>query len=301
MSVLAKIVKKFMRKKFKGWTEGTIAEQRLRMEKNMSFTKIPASVQIRDAGIDGISAQWIEQSDTSNQGVLLYLHGGAYCLGSVRIHSDLIARLVCATKSRVLALDYRLAPEYPYPAALNDVLQAYRWLIAQGNDPSNIVIAGDSAGGGLAIAAILALREVKENLPGAAICISPWVDFTLSGKSMRNRASDDPLLTSEALAIYTKAYFGGKNVDLKSMSPLFENLHGLPPLLIQVGSDEILLDDAVRLAENARSYGVEVTLQIYDGLFHVFHMVSVLPETRDALQQISDFLQTKWKDRSVAT
>jgi epsilon-lactone hydrolase len=290
MSVLAKIVKKFMRIKFKGWTEGTIAEQRSRMEKNMSFTKIPASVQIRDAGIEGISAQWIEDSQLVHQGVILYLHGGAFCLGSVRIHSDFIARLVCETTYRALALDYRLAPENPHPAALDDVLKAYRWLISQGNNPRNIVMAGDSAGGGLVIAAMLVLRDEQEDLPGAGICISPWVDFTLSGKSMRNRSLYDPLLTREALAMYAEAYFGGKQMDLQAMSPLFKNLQGLPPLLIQVGSDEVLLDDAVRLAEFARSDGVVVNLQIFDGLFHVFHMVSVLPETREALQQIANFL-----------
>ena len=190
---------------------------------------------------------------------------------------------------RSLVINYRLAPEHPHPAALEDAITAYRWLLTQGYDPSQIVIAGDSAGGGLALAALLALLDAGEPLPAGAVCISPWTDLALTGASMRSKAKVDHILDPNSLEMYARYYAGIDEVTSPLLSPLYADLKGLPPLLIQVGGDEILLDDATRLAEQAREAGVDVTLEIWDEMFHVFQLVSFLPETQKAVKHITDF------------
>jgi acetyl esterase/lipase len=222
--------------------------------------------------------------------MILYLHGGAYALGSINVHRELLARLARATHMRVLAVDYRLAPEHPYPAALEDTAAAYRWALDAGCAPSRIVVAGDSAGGGLALATLAALRDAGAPLPAGTVCLSPWLDLALTGASIRTKASVDPVLSREALERYAGLYAGEHARTHPLISPLYADLRGLPPLLIQVGTDEILLDDAVRGAEKARAAGVRATLDVVEGMFHVFQMVGVLPETRRALERIAAFV-----------
>jgi len=288
MSRQARIVKRLLHLQFSGWSKGTIEEQRARQERSSRFNRLPADIRHKQISAHGVAAEWIEAPD-SDSGVILYLHGGAYALASLNTHRELVARLVRATNMRALAVKYRLAPEHPFPAALEDSLAAYRWLLDQGIDPSQIIIAGDSAGGGLALATMISLRDAGEPLPAGAVCISPWTDLALTGASVKNKDKLDPILDSETIARYARYYAGAHETTTPLISPLYADLSGLPPLLIQAGTDEILLDDATRCAERARAAGVDVTLEVWDGMFHVFQMVPILPETRKAVEQIARF------------
>ena len=255
----------------------------------MKFVRLPADVHCRPDDAAGVPAEWIEAPEPG-PGVILYLHGGAYALGSINTHREFVARLASAAGARCLALNYRLAPEHPYPAALEDGLAAFRWLQSQGYDPSHIIIAGDSSGGGLALAMLLALRDAGEPLPAAAVCISPWTDLAATGASIKSKANVDPVLDPGSLERYAKYYAGEQDLTNPLISPHYADLGGLPPILIQVGSDEILLDDARRIAASAQEAGVAVTLEVWDEMFHVFQLVSILPEAKEAVQHIAEFV-----------
>ncbi|MCP4539518.1 MAG: alpha/beta hydrolase [Chloroflexi bacterium] len=289
MSLQAKIVKKLLPLQISGWSEGPIEEQRARQKKTIRYIKFPTDVRCQPVCANGVSAEWIETPD-ADLGVILYLHGGAYALGSIDTHREFVARLARATNMRGLAIDYRLAPEHPFPAALDDATTAYLWLLTQGFDPSRIIIAGDSAGGGLTLATLVALRDAGERLPIGAVCISPWMDLAMTGASAQNKAKVDLVLAPDILEKYARYYAVEHEVTAPLISPLYADLKGLPPLLIQVGTDEILLDDAVRCAEKARKAGMDVTLEIWDEMFHVFQMVSFLPETKKAVRSIAGFV-----------
>ena len=295
MSLRARILKKALPRLMSGWADGTVAEQRARQEKSSGLARVPADVNCRIVSANGVPGEWIEppavQAGTQ-AGVILYLHGGAYALNSVDSHREWIARLARATGTQSLAINYRLAPEDPFPAALEDTLTAYRWLMAQGIDPARMLIAGDSAGGGLAAAALLALRDGGDPLPAGAILLSPWLDLTLGEASHHDRAAADPILSPGILHKYAILYAGDQDLRAPLLSPLFGNLAGLPPLLIQAGTDEVLLDDARAFAQKAEAAGVPVTLGLWDGLFHVFQMFGFLPETKQATAQIAEFAAT---------
>jgi epsilon-lactone hydrolase len=293
-STQARIAELFMRFQLSGWSKGTIAEQRSRQEKTARFARLPADIHCLPVDIHGIPAEWIANVHVE-AGVILYLHGGAYALGSINVHREMVARLAEAAGIKALVINYRLAPEHPFPAALEDTIAAYDWLLAQGYDPPRIAIAGDSAGGGLAIAALVALRDAGEALPAAAVCISPWIDLTLSGASTHQNVSSDPILDPQSLAKYAGYYAGDLELTSPLISPLYANLEGLPPLLIQVGTHEILLDDATRLAENARQAGVDVTLETWDGMFHLFQIIPFVPETQRSIVHIAGFVTNKLK------
>ena len=302
MSVRAKIAKRLVSFQLSGWSEGTIEEQRARQARTHRFIRLPAGVASQTVSVNGISAEWIHTPD-AGAGVIVYLHGGAYALGSIDTYRGLVGRLAHSTKLRALAINYRLAPEHPYPAALEDATTVYGWLIEQGVAPSQIIIAGDSAGGGLALATLLALRDGGEPLPAGAVCMSPWTDLALTGASVQSKASVDPILDSDSLRMYADYYAGGHELTNPLISPLYADLQGLPPLLIQVGTDEILLDDAARYAENAQKAGVDVTQEIWEDMFHVFQMMAFIPETKTALDRISAFvsqaLGSRIKDAGV--
>jgi len=300
VSLRNQILKKLISYLMSGWSDGTIEEQRARQEKMARFTRFPADIHCQPISVDGIPAEWISVQD-ANMGVILYLHGGAYALGSIKVHREFIARLAWTTKMRCLAINYRLAPEHPYPAALEDATTAYRWLLNQGVNASQIFISGDSAGGGLTLGTMVILRDAGEQLPAGGICISPWTDLTLTGTSILSKAKVDPILDPASLQMYAKFYAGEFELTNPLISPLYSNLQGLPPLLIQVGEDEILVDDAVRLAEKARAMGVDVTLEIWDELFHVFHMFPFLPESKKAVEGIADFVSRNLKFDSGKT
>lgn len=288
-SIQAQLSKPLLRRLFAGWTEGPIARQRAWQEQRARFAPLPRQIACQPVTINDVPGEWIIPPNTTN-GTMLYLHGGAYNLGSVNASRDLIARLSAATRCKTLAIDYRLAPEHPFPAALTDATAVYHWLLTKGISVNRLFLAGDSAGGGLAIATLLALRDGGTPLPAGALCLSPWVDLALTGAAIRDKAAVDPILDAASLARYAAAYAGGAGLTSPYVSPLYADLRGLPPLLIQAGSDEILLDDATRLAQKGRQAGVAVTLRIWDGLFHVFPAVPFLPETRQALQEAARFV-----------
>ncbi len=289
MGPLTKIIMYFLRSQLSGWSEGTITEQRARQEKSVRFFRLPKQIRSEVINDFSFSAEWIDSPD-SDDGVILYLHGGAYALGSVHSHRELIARLVLATNCKALAIDYRRAPEDPFPAALDDSVQAYTWLLSKGVEPSQICIAGDSAGGGLAIATLITLREQGKPLPAGAICFSPWLDLTLSGDSVLKNMHLDPILSGTILQKYVNYYIGSHNADDPLISPLFGDLRGLPPIHLQTGRNEILLDDSIRFYEKAQQAGVDVTLNIWDDMFHVFQLFSFLPETQESMKQVSAFV-----------
>jgi acetyl esterase/lipase len=242
-----------------------------------------------DAG--GVPAEWVTTPDADGERVLYYLHGGGYVLCSVDTHREMISRLSRAARARALAVDYRLAPEHPFPAAVDDSVAAYRWLLGTGVEPARVVIAGDSAGGGLTVATLLALRDSGDPLPAAGVCISPWVDMEGLGESMTTRAEADPTVQRDGIVEMGQAYLGGADARSPLAAPIYADLSGLPPLLIQVGTAETLLDDSTRLVEQARSYGVDVTFEPWDDMFHVWHSyASMLPEAQQAIDRIGEFI-----------
>ena len=217
---------------------------------------LPQDVGYEPVDAVGVSAEWTRAPNAAADRVVLYLHGGGYVMGSVETHRLLVADLSRAAAVRILSLDYRLGPEHPHPAAVDDAVCAYRFLLGQGVAADRIAIAGDSAGGGLTVAALLALSEAGDPLPAAGICISPWLDLTLSGASMDTKADVDPMVSRDVLQQMADAYLAGAEPTAPTASPLFGDLTGLPPLLIQVGTAETLLDDSRRLAERAKSVDV---------------------------------------------
>ncbi len=242
----------------------------------------------------GVPAHWLAAPGTDTGRVLLFLHGGGYELGSLRSDGELAARLGRASGMRVLFPEYRLAPEHPFPAAIDDVLAAWRWL-RTGQDLSarSIAVAGGSAGGGLAVALLVALRDAGEALPAAAVLMSPTVDLTSSGASMTERAEQDPISTPAMLRQFASGYLAGADPKTPLASPLFAALAGLPPLLVQVGTADLLLSDSERLAEAAAEAGVDVTLQTGEGLPHVYPIMLGTPEAAQATEQIGKFLRAR--------
>ena len=252
----------------------------------------PAGVTCTPVEAGGVSAEWSVADGADQAKVILYVHGGGYVMGSAGSHRDMTSRLSQAAGARVLSLNYRLAPEHPFPAPVDDTLAAYRWLLGQGIQASNIAIAGDSAGGGLALAALLAIRDAGEPVPAAGIGISPWVDMEGTGESMTTRAAVDPVVQKEGLLGMAKLYLGGADPKDPLAAPLHGNLAGLPPLLIQVGDSETLLDDATRITQRARKADVDVTLKIWDEMPHVWHLFApILPEGRQAIEEIGAFFK----------
>lgn len=237
--------------------------------------------------IDHLKVEWIIPDKPA--GTILYLHGGAYTLGSIKTHRSLASMLANHTQMQVLLPEYRLAPEAPFPAGLEDAAAAYRWLLKNGISADELIIAGDSAGGGLALATLLQLRDTDRRLPAGAVLLSPWTDLTMSGKSARSKAHLDFILNCKHLTRMAQLYAGGQDLHHPLISPVFADLSDLPPILIQVGTDEILLDDATRLAGRAEKDGCEITLEIFDGMFHAFHMFPFIRETRQAFQSIAIF------------
>jgi epsilon-lactone hydrolase len=271
--------------------------QELRASMAAAFSAFPSAGEVKCEPVNagGVKAEWITATDAAPDRVIMYLHGGGYVMGSIDTHRELVARLSKAAQARGLALDYRLAPENLFPAAVDDSIAAYRWLLAQGYKPGRIVIAGDSAGGGLTVATLLAVRDLGAPAPAAGVCISPWVDFEAEGESMTSRAAQDPLVSREMILNIAKMYVG-ENGNLREplAAPINAYLDNLPPLLIQVGDAETLLDDSTRLADRAKQAGVDVTLQIWDEMPHVWHLAApVLPEGQEAIDKIGEFVRER--------
>jgi epsilon-lactone hydrolase len=273
----------------------TIEESRAGMEAATSVMPPPEGVDFEPTTASGVPAEWTRAPGAARDRALLYLHGGGYAMGSINTHRHLVAEISRASGSAVLSLGYRLGPEHPFPAAVEDAGSAYRWLLAQGLAPQRLAIAGDSAGGGLTLATLLSLRDDGVALPAAGVCLSPWTDLTGSGESMKTKAAVDPMVQADNLAKMASAYLEGQDARAPLASPLFAELHGLPPLLIQVGTAETLLDDSTRLADKARRAGVDVTLEKWDDMIHVFQAFAfILPEAREAIQRIGGYLKERW-------
>jgi epsilon-lactone hydrolase len=254
----------------------------------------PQELRTEQVDADGVPCVWASMPGTSTERTIFYLHGGGYVIGSPNGYRELAAALSQAADARVLLIDYRLAPENPHPAGVQDATIAYRWLVKQEADPANTVVAGDSAGGGLTVALLAALRDAGDRLPAAAVCMSPWVDMTLSGASVDDRAELDPIVSRPLLENMAGAYLMGQDPQTPSASPLFADLSGLPPILILVGTSEALHDDSTRLADRAREAGVDVTLSVADEMYHVWPaMSSFLPEAREAVEEIGRFVQSR--------
>jgi monoterpene epsilon-lactone hydrolase len=292
VSLRTRILHRLIAWQMSGWSRGSIGAQRARQERAIRYIRLPVDIRCRPVSVAGIPAEWIE-APSADSGVLVYLHGGAFALGSINVSREWVARLTRAANTRALIIDYRLAPEHPYPAALDDATAAYLWLLEEGVEASRIVLAGESAGGGLALSTLVRLRDTGHPLPAGAVCISPWTDLALTGDSIRSKAHIDPILAPSDLHAYAGYYAGEVKRTEPLLSPLYADLEGLPPLLIQVGSDEILLDDAVRCAGKARAAGVDVTLETWDGMFHVFQMFPFLTETKRALESIAAFVSRR--------
>jgi acetyl esterase/lipase len=241
----------------------------------------------------GIPASWcIPQRAVSDQ-VLLYLHGGGYVIGNSRAYRPMGSEFASRLRTRVLIPDYRLAPENPFPAALEDAVKVYRWLLDQKIAPNSIALAGDSCGGGLTVATLAAIRDAGLPMPAGAAVISPWADLEVNSDSFVSKAKEDLLIEADGLRQMAAAYLGSTSPRNPSASPIHANLSGLPPLLIQVGSAEILLDDSTRLAARAGAAGVKVRLDIWPEMFHVWHVsASVLDEAREALDDAATFLKS---------
>lgn len=259
-------------------------------------TFLPWGVHFRSLQLNGMYAEWISPSQARPEKVVLYLHGGAYALGSPHTHRAFVGQLVKEIGANALVVDYRKAPENPFPAALEDAVYAYEWLLAEDYLPKNIIIAGDSAGGGLALATLLNLQTRRKPLPAAAMLFSPWVDLTLSGESILRNRSNDKILEAWQLHQIGNDYAGNYPLDHPLVSPLFADMEGLPPLLIQASTGEVLYSDAVRLKEKAEAAGVYVRLQLWKDLIHWWHLFgSFLPEAREAVDQAALFARELWR------
>jgi monoterpene epsilon-lactone hydrolase len=283
--------------------EVTIAQMRESMEKGNWFLSlgIPCGTVVETVDAGGVAAEWVVPPRTRGQGTLLFVHGGAFVMGSPRTHRALAARIAAAADLRALVIDYRLAPEHPFPAALEDTLTAYRWLIREAAEPGQVVLAGDSAGGNLTLVALLALRDAGDPLPAAAVCLSPATALDGRGESLRSRAASDPVLRPETVKPLVEAYVGQHDPRDPLLSPLYGDLHGLPPLLIQVGTDEILLSDVTDFGERARRAGSEVTLEVWEGMWHVWQIAAPwMPEATQAIEQIGHFIRRHLHKRAAA-
>jgi monoterpene epsilon-lactone hydrolase len=277
-----------------GQAPPTLDERRAGFAPAGRLHPVPDDVLVAAVTAGGVPAHWLDAPGIDSSQVLVFVHGGGFQLGSLRSHGELAARLGRASGMRVLFPEYRLAPEHPFPAAIDDVLAAWRWLRTdQDLSAASITAAGDSAGGGLAVALLVALRDAGEALPAAAALMSPHVDLTSSGASMTERADQDPIFTPAALRQMASDYLAGADPTTPLASPLFAALGGLPPLLVQTGTAELLLSDAERLASAATQAGVQVTLQLGEGLPHAYPIMLDTPEAAEATKQIAQFLRAR--------
>lgn len=264
------------------------------------FETMTTALQVQDdtkrekVTANGVPGEWITNAGSTEAITVYYLHGGGYSIGSTNTHATMISAIARASGARAFSIDYRLAPEHPFPAALDDALAGYRWLLAQGMDPKSIVAAGDSAGGGLTAALLLALRDAGDPLPGGAVLLSPWLDLAGTGESIKTRADLDPMIPAfEGVSPAAEWYIGEGSATDPLISPLYGNYQGLPPILIHVGDHEVLLSDSTRYAERAEAAGVDVTLKVWDEMIHVFQFFPMLPEGKESITEIGQWIRSK--------
>lgn len=270
----------------------TTDDDRASYENMLASMPMADDIETERVGAGGVPAEWIRALGAQADRVMLYFHGGGYVVGSMRTHRTMLSHISRASGFSVLGLDYRLAPENPFPAPVEDALAAYRWLLDGGTEPDKIILGGDSAGGGLVVSALVAIRYAGEPMPAAGVCISPWVDMEATGESFTTNAHIDPSVSKERILNIAKVYLAGKNPRAPLASPLHADLHELPPLLSMVGSIETLLDDARAITDRARAAGVEAVLEVWDDMPHVWtRFASILPEGQQAVDRIGDFMR----------
>jgi monoterpene epsilon-lactone hydrolase len=272
----------------------SLDERRARMEDIGTRFPAPQRASINPVKIAERPAEWVCDPDTDNGRVMLYVHGGGYVQGSLASHRNLVFEIARSMKGKVLNLDYRLAPEHPFPAAVEDTVNAWAELLEIGIDPKKASFGGDSAGGGLVIAALVSARDKGLPMPSCACCISPWTDLVGSGRTMDTKALEDPMVNRAALKFFSDFYADKEDKSHPLISPLFANLAGLPPLLIQVGTAETLLDDSRRLATRARYAGVDVSYAEWEGMPHIWHIFApLLEKSRKAIIELGEFVERK--------
>ncbi len=269
---------------------GALARSRNMIERWGGWTPPVREVSLEKRQITGMYCEIHTPRAPRREGLIVYMHGGGFCIGSPRSHRNLVSRLARASGMQAVSMDYRKAPEHPYPAALDDVIRLYEHYLEQGVSPSRIVFAGDSAGGNLVVSSLLKLKQLGRPLPAAACCLSPWTDLSLSGASVKTRRHLDLLLTEEVLGQFAQHYAHDTHRLNETLSPLFGDLAGLPPLLVQVGAHEILLDDAQRLVKKAHAAGVDASLEIWEDMQHVWHYTSfIIKDGQLAIERIGEF------------
>ena len=270
-----------------------VARERADVESMARMFKPLCAIQCESVVANGVPAEWIVPQGAQSPRVVLYLHGGSFNSGSIVSHRTLAGNVALASKARSLLIEYRLAPEHAFPAAVEDAVAAYEWLLAQGCAPSQIVLAGDSAGGTLTLALLIHLRDHNKPMPAAAVCLSPAPDLTFSGESWILNAKKDLMLDARKERKAVEIYLRGADPRAPLASPYFGDLRGLPPLLIQIGSHELLLSDSTRLAEKAKAAGVDVTLEVWPGMQHEWQFAAkILPEGKRAISRIGAFVET---------
>jgi acetyl esterase/lipase len=271
-----------------------VVQSRAGFEKMADFLGGAPDARCEKVDAGGVPAEWVAAPGCDTQRAVLYLHGGGYAIGSIATHRRLAYDISAASGARVLVIDYRLAPEHPFPAAVEDAAKAWQWLQQQGLAANRMAIAGDSAGGGLTIAALVDLRDRRLGLPACAVAISPWVDLEGAGNSITTRSAQDPMVQKAGLLWMAGMYLAGKDAKTPLAAPLHADLKGLPPILVQVGTAETLLDDATRLAEKLHAVGGEVRLSVWPNMVHVFPLFApVLSEGRDGCLEIGAFIRSK--------
>lgn len=270
-----------------------IATMRARMEAQAAAP--PEDVKVEPAELGGVPGEWVAAPGADASTVLLYLHGGGYVLGSPATHRDLVARLSRASGLRAFLADYRLAPEHPFPAAVDDALAVYRAILASGVPAARVTVAGDSAGGGLSLALLVAIKAAGDPMPAAAATISPWTDLALTGGSIGSRAAIDPIIPgADPIRFMAGQYLGSADAKHRLASPLYADFDGFPPLLIQVGTSEVLFDDAARVAARACEAGVPVVFEPWQDMIHVWHaFAALLPEGQLAIERMGAWLRER--------
>ena len=292
MTINSELEKILLAKRKNPYSESKSIQELREEHRNNALAILPIGTKLNKVNIESVPAEWVKCNKISSKYVFMFIHGGGYYRGSAEASRALAARISSASHVTCLSIDYRLAPENTYPAALEDTYSVYMWLLKNGFASENIIVGGVSAGGGLTLALLLKLKELDNPIPAAAVTMSPWTDMTQSGLSMKTNANLDPVISKSYLDRMATLYLKETNPITPFASPLFGNLEGLPPILIQVGSAETMLEDSRRFAEKAKKAKVEVSLEIWDDMFHGWHgYAHVLKEANLAINNIGKFVK----------
>jgi acetyl esterase/lipase len=284
-----------MLKTFAGGPDVPFVKRRMQSEQFAAAFTLPSRIRVEHGMLGNVPVEWIHPENAHPERVFFHLHGGGYVLGNPAASRPFTTEFALKARCQVVSVDYRLAPEHPFPAAVTDALVAYSSLLASGRQPGAVAVGGESAGGGLAVATLIAARTARLAMPAALIAISPWTDLACDAPSLHALAHADPLLNAHSLKTMAEAYVQAGDRRAPTASPAHADLHGLPPMLIHVGSDEILLDDATALERRARVFGIDARLEIWPGMIHTWHMFHrMLPEGGEAIAKLAQFVRQRW-------